>query len=292
MPDQKVDAYMPLWIGEYLADTMGFKALQHGAYLLLLMAYWRSRAPLPDDDDELAGIARVTAAEWKAIRPKLERKFQVADGLWKHKRCERELADAQARKQKASSKAKKGAQARWGGGPGQCQDDAPSIAQALLATCPTTSTSPSPSESSEAIASAAAAAPASVDNPKTEDPPPAPAAVDRRAAWRGCGQWMLANGVAESTARELMGALLRDYSDVALDAMVQAPKQESTPDPKAYLIATAKRLRGERATVPSQDAEKTAELLERMRKPSPEEWAASEAARQRVMAGRTAGATG
>lgn len=83
MPDQKVDAYMPLWIGEYLADTMGFKALQHGAYLLLLMAYWRSRAPLPDDDDELAGIARVTAAEWKALRPKLERKFQVADGVWK-----------------------------------------------------------------------------------------------------------------------------------------------------------------------------------------------------------------
>lgn len=114
----------------------------------------------------------------------------------------------------------------------------------------------------------------------------------RRAAWNGCGRWMVANGIADSTARELMGALLRDYSDVALDAMVQAPKQESTPDPKAYLIATAKRLRGERATVPSQDAEKTAELLERMRKPSPEEWAASEAARQRVMAGRTAGATG
>jgi hypothetical protein len=102
---------------------------------------------------------------------------------------------------------------------------------------------------------------------------------------------MVANGIAETTARELMGALLRDYADVALDAMVQAPRQESTPDPKAYLIATAKRLRGERATVPSDAAEKTRELIDgKLRKPTPEEWAASEAARQRVMAGRTSGA--
>jgi hypothetical protein len=158
---------------------------------------------------------------------------------------------------------------------------------------PSTSSSPS---GSEANASAAAGAPASVDNPDQPplDPPPAPPPPpdpppsDKRLAWNNCGRWMVTNGVAESSARELMGVLLKTYPLVALDAMLAAPKQQpATPDPKAYLTATAKRMSGERATVPSDDADKTAEMLRtRMGPLTEDERAASEAARQRVMAGR------
>lgn len=145
MSDPKTDVWMPLWIGAYLADTMAFTTEQHGAYLLLILAYWRERAPLPDDDEALRGITKLDRADWKRIRPVLARKFRVADGVWWHKRVEQEMAAADARAKKAAEKASKAAQARWQAKPEQATSNAPSMPQALpkkvLEECPP----PSPS---------------------------------------------------------------------------------------------------------------------------------------------------
>lgn len=129
----KTDAWMPLWIGAYLADTMKLTTLQHGAYLLLLMAYWRERSPLPDSDDELRAITKTERAEWKAVRPILARFFKVGEGVWWHKRVEAEIAAADKRKAGAVGKAKAAAEARWG----HANADAPSTPQALPEDCPT-----------------------------------------------------------------------------------------------------------------------------------------------------------
>jgi len=141
---------MPLWIGAYLADTMKFTTIQHGAYMLLLMAYWRDRAPLKDDDDELRGIAKADRSEWKKLRPVLAGKFRVADGVWWHKRVELELADAIRRKTAAVGKAQAAAQARWGKEGKQAASsasrNAPSTAQALHEECPTSTPTPTPKQ--------------------------------------------------------------------------------------------------------------------------------------------------
>ena len=148
---KKVDAWMPLWIGAYLADTMRLTTLQHGAYLLLLMAYWRERAALPDDDEELRSITKTDKAEWKKLRPVMAKFFTVVDGVWRHKRVEQELSSADARQKSAASKAKAAALARWGHGAEQSQgsdsSNAPGMLQALPEhmhdDCPTPSPSPS-----------------------------------------------------------------------------------------------------------------------------------------------------
>lgn len=252
MTEQKADAWMPLWIGAYMADTMTFTTAQHGAYLLLLMAYWRERVALPDDDEQLRAITRASKAEWAKLRPVLARKFKVEGGVWWHKRVEAEIAAADARSKKAAEKAKKAANARWKHGDEHPSSNAPSIPKALHEECPTPSPTPSPSESSEANASGAADAPPAVDK-STE--------TEKRKAWRDCGNWFVTNGTAETTAREVMGKVIKDYPAVALDAFVAAAKHGATPDPEAYLIATAKRMAGEQRTVPSAEAEKTAEYL-------------------------------
>jgi uncharacterized protein YdaU (DUF1376 family) len=150
---EKTDAWMPLWIGAYLADTMRLTTIQHGAYLLLMMAYWRERKALPDDDNELRAITKTEKSEWKLMRPVLSKFFRVDGGVWWHKRVEREMALADERSKKSSDKAAKAAQARWGNQNPDNSSNAPSMLQALpkdvLNECPT----PSPIEDIEAKAS-------------------------------------------------------------------------------------------------------------------------------------------
>jgi uncharacterized protein YdaU (DUF1376 family) len=135
---------MPLWIGAYLADTQHLSRDEHGGYLLLIMAYWRTQAPLPDDDKRLAAIVKASAKEWRALRPALAEFFDCANGLWRHKRIDQELTEAGTKKKKAQAKAHAAAQTRWGDAPSNAPSNAPSIQQAMLEQCPTPTPSPTP----------------------------------------------------------------------------------------------------------------------------------------------------
>lgn len=170
--DSKVDAWMPLWIGAYLADTTHLSRDQHGGYLLLLMAYWRNRGPLLDQGDRLANIVKATPAEWRRLRPVLAEFFEVDGERWVHGRAEKELRNAGQRQAAAKSKASGAAQARWEKHRKQCSEHAPSIAQALPEQCPTPTPSPSPPSSERAGADAPAA------RARAPDPPePSPTSV-------------------------------------------------------------------------------------------------------------------
>lgn len=91
----KSTTWMPFYVGDYLSDTMHLTTLEHGAYVLLIIHYWRT-GPLPDDDRELATIARMEPRAWKGIATKLRRFFRPLDGELHHKRIDHELANAAA----------------------------------------------------------------------------------------------------------------------------------------------------------------------------------------------------
>jgi uncharacterized protein YdaU (DUF1376 family) len=80
-------AWMPLYVGDYLGDTGHLTTAQHGAYLLLMMHYWR-KGELPDDDRQLAKITKLTHKTWRRYRPVLQEFFHSG---WKHKRIDTEL---------------------------------------------------------------------------------------------------------------------------------------------------------------------------------------------------------
>lgn len=132
----KVDIWMPLYVADYLADTSRLTTEQHGAYLLLLMDYWRNGPP-PDDDQILQQITRMPPDAWSIARAVLEKFFSIQNGEWKHNRVEKELADAKSKKEVQTARAKAAAEKRWS------KKDATSTAQAMPTQCPSPSPSPS-----------------------------------------------------------------------------------------------------------------------------------------------------
>jgi len=79
--------WMPLYVGDYLGDTGHLTTAQHGAYLLLMMHYWR-KGELPDDDRQLAKITKLPLKTWCSYRSVLQDFFHSG---WKHKRIDAEL---------------------------------------------------------------------------------------------------------------------------------------------------------------------------------------------------------
>jgi uncharacterized protein YdaU (DUF1376 family) len=106
---------LPLWTDAYLGDTTHLNAIQHGAYLLLLMTAWRSSScSLPDDDKLLARYARCSAAQWRSLRPVMAEFFTIENGRWTQGRLTDEFQAAVDRREKAAANGRASALKRKG----------------------------------------------------------------------------------------------------------------------------------------------------------------------------------
>lgn len=85
-------AWMPLYIADYLKDTVHLSAAEHGAYMLLIMRYWQDGG-LPEDERLIARFSRLQPAEWEESRDVLASLFGPN---WSHPRIDEELAKAAA----------------------------------------------------------------------------------------------------------------------------------------------------------------------------------------------------
>ena len=108
MAGSRPDTWMPWYIGDYMADTMHLTTAHHGAYLLLIAAYWRRGRALPDDDKFLAGVVRASPKVWRYVRPVVAQFFSLRDGEWHHKRVESELLKASQAFERLSAAGKRG----------------------------------------------------------------------------------------------------------------------------------------------------------------------------------------
>jgi uncharacterized protein YdaU (DUF1376 family) len=71
--------WMPLYIGDYLADTGHLTAQEHGAYLLLLMHQW-NHGSIPNNPEILTRIARVHPPHWPRTWKVLSQFFHDQEG--------------------------------------------------------------------------------------------------------------------------------------------------------------------------------------------------------------------
>lgn len=106
--------WMPMYWGDYLADTRHLTIEQHGAYLLLIAHYWQ-RGCLPTDPPTLKRILGLHGVDgenrWRSICLALAPFFQEG---WRHKRIDAELQKADEIKTKRALAGQKGGRSNRG----------------------------------------------------------------------------------------------------------------------------------------------------------------------------------
>ena len=136
------DAFMPLWIADYLADTTHLTCEQHGAYFLLLMTYWRRGGHMPADNACLASITKLSPQKWRTMRVVMEKFFREDGGQWKNKRADAEILKASKLQKDKAAAGKKGAEKRWSGHSSAIDQPSENIEKTIAENSPT----PSPTE--------------------------------------------------------------------------------------------------------------------------------------------------
>jgi uncharacterized protein YdaU (DUF1376 family) len=78
---------------DYLADTGGLSALEHGMYFQLMANYYASGQPLPSDRKVLRRMCKaINNAEKHALEIILEKFFTIDSLVFRHKRIDEEIA--------------------------------------------------------------------------------------------------------------------------------------------------------------------------------------------------------
>lgn len=105
--------WMPVYWASYMKKTSRLSAAEHGAYLMLIADYWISGTPLPNSDEQLRRISRMTEKEWKASKATIMSFFKLSDGVWRHDRVDEEIARATLIIEKSKAKTAAATAARW-----------------------------------------------------------------------------------------------------------------------------------------------------------------------------------
>lgn len=234
---------MPLYVGDYLKDTMHLSTEEHGAYMLLLMASWTRGGRFPDDDVVIARLAASDLRAWRRMRPVIAPFFEIEAGEWFHPRVLRELERAhklsEKRKVVGSLGGKASASKRQANAQAIAQPNAEAIAQAKVGDLLKQKARPSPSQSPTT----------SVHEPSLPSPLPASGEIGegdfvagnlRRGTWEGWKRHLAQKGKGMSPIAEQhnLARLPKMFAD--LEATVQhslannwlnlhAPEDKTTP---------------------------------------------------------------
>jgi uncharacterized protein YdaU (DUF1376 family) len=86
-------AYMPFYIGDYLADTQHLSTLQHGVYLLLIMVQYTTRRPIENLERAYRTAQAQTPCEREAVELILKEFFifSESEGGFINSRVKRDL---------------------------------------------------------------------------------------------------------------------------------------------------------------------------------------------------------
>lgn len=249
------NAWMPLYVGDYLADTMHLSGAEHGAYLLLLMHAWRT-GPLPDDNTRLAAIARTEPSSWRRMASSIRAFFDTTEDGLVQRRLERVRAEQGGKIEQRRAAGRASAEARKR--QRKPNERSTTVATPLAVSLQQTGRELElePDKSSETTSPPAEAPP----SPAVTPPPDA-----RSALWsEGLARLRRLTGKGDGQARGLMGQLCRLAADdcALVGSLLHEAEVNRVGDPIPWLQAAIRTRTGARITSkPSSALGQWADLL-------------------------------
>lgn len=208
-------------IGDYIRDASHLSLLEHGVYTRLLDVYYAREAPIPSDG-ACRLIGAKSPAEKAAVTAVLNEFFVLAVDVWRHGRCDKEIATAQEGAAKAREAGKIGAAKRW-----QSKKDRVPIAPPIATPC-----------ESQWGSDGVQIAP-NIQYPR-EEPRGAfapPGELDPRPPDSRKVLWELGVSVLGKNARSLIGAAIGRTSEAKVAEVLGFMATKPMADPKAYFSA-------------------------------------------------------
>lgn len=68
--------YWPVYPDSFLTDTDMFDLTERGAWVVLCMHMWRHGGWIPDDNEKISRLLRITPGKWSKLRPTFEPFFK------------------------------------------------------------------------------------------------------------------------------------------------------------------------------------------------------------------------
>jgi len=125
MPN-KIDIWMPVFIGDFHKETAEFTAEMTGAYILLCLYQW-FKGPPKDDDEVLARICKLNVEKLKKIKTDLLFSFENVDGRWVNQKQLAEFQKWKKARESRSNSARKAAYAKHAKAKKEVQRDPPGL---------------------------------------------------------------------------------------------------------------------------------------------------------------------
>lgn len=99
--------WFPFNIGKYLQDAGQLSMGEHGAYLTLMLHYYGTSEPIPEDRKYVIARA-ITQQDTQQVNYILQRYFKLKDGYWIHNEIERTLESIKNRADNSRNNGMKG----------------------------------------------------------------------------------------------------------------------------------------------------------------------------------------
>jgi uncharacterized protein YdaU (DUF1376 family) len=92
--------FMPMFVGDYIADTPELSIEAHGAYCLILFYTWKGRKFLENDDKKMCRILRLGNHKWQKIKKEILPYFDLSDGTWFQQKLSEMLTETKQKSDK------------------------------------------------------------------------------------------------------------------------------------------------------------------------------------------------
>jgi uncharacterized protein YdaU (DUF1376 family) len=103
--------FMPLWVADFVGDTLELDAKEVGAYMLILMAMWGRDGTLPNDQKKLQRVARC-GRDWPKVWAAIGHYFTVEGDTISQGRLTRELQKVAAKREVNAQSGARGGRAK------------------------------------------------------------------------------------------------------------------------------------------------------------------------------------